>query len=151
MLSLLGGSYDSVMLSISQVAREMNLNPSAIRYYEQIGILPRAQRVNGQRRYDASVLHRLAVVQRARETGFTLDEIRELFFGFKEHTTASKRWTCLSRKKLAELETQARQIASMQQVLRRMTDCCHCETLEQCGKGILARRQLRPGTRLRVM
>ena len=39
-------------LSISEVARQIGLRPSAIRYYEQIGIFPSAQRRSGQRRYD---------------------------------------------------------------------------------------------------
>jgi MerR family redox-sensitive transcriptional activator SoxR len=38
------------MLSISEVARQVGLRTSAIRYYEEIGILPRAHRVSGQRR-----------------------------------------------------------------------------------------------------
>lgn len=70
-------------LAISDVARVFGLRTSAIRYYEQIGILPQPVRRNGQRRYEKSALFRLAVVQRARESGFTLDEIRELFFGFR--------------------------------------------------------------------
>jgi len=53
-------------LAISDVARVFGLRTSAIRYYEQIGILPPAMRQNGQRRYDNSALFRLAVVQRAR-------------------------------------------------------------------------------------
>src|SRR6267378_8375728 len=73
-------------LAISDVARVFGLRTSAIRYYEQIGILPPPIRKNGQRRYDNSALFRLAVVQRAQESGFTLDEIRELFFGFPPGT-----------------------------------------------------------------
>jgi MerR family transcriptional regulator, redox-sensitive transcriptional activator SoxR len=83
-------------LSISEVAREVGLRPSAIRYYEQIGILPPIQRTNGQRRYDTTYLHRLAVIQRAGRTGFTLDEIQELFFGFADGTRAPARWQELS-------------------------------------------------------
>jgi hypothetical protein len=52
--------------TISQVARQIRLRPSAIRYCERIGLLPLAQRVNGQRRYDSTVLYRLAIIQRAR-------------------------------------------------------------------------------------
>jgi DNA-binding transcriptional MerR regulator len=63
------------LLTISEVARQVGLQPSAIRYYEQIGILVPAQRIGGQRRFDTSALHRLAVIQRARQTGFTLNEI----------------------------------------------------------------------------
>ncbi len=124
------------LLTISEVAREMGLRASAIRYYEQVGILPAAHRIGGQRRYDSTVLHRLAVVQRARQTGFTLEEIRRLFFGFREGTPASKRWRELNQKKLAELGELAGQIRSMQGLLSRMMECCHCETLEQCGAGI---------------
>jgi DNA-binding transcriptional MerR regulator len=82
----------SMPLSISEVARQIGLRPSAIRYYEQIGILPPAHRVSGQRRYDVTVLHRLIVIQRARQTGFTLDEIKRLFFGFRDGTPPSIRW-----------------------------------------------------------
>jgi len=66
-------------LTISEVARQIRLRPSAIRYYERIGLLPRAERLSGQRRYDASVLYRLAIIQRARQLGFSLSEIRQFF------------------------------------------------------------------------
>ena len=123
-------------LTISEVARQVGLQPSAIRYYEQIGILVPAQRISGQRRYDATVLYRLAVIQRARQTGFTLDEIRELFFGFRDAAPAAQRWQKLSRRKLAELEELMGQVETMRQLLRKMMDCCHCDTLDQCGRGI---------------
>jgi len=77
-------------LTISQVARQIRLRPSAIRYYERIGLLPAAQRLSGQRGYDPRVLYRLAIIQRARQLGFTLAEIQDLFFGFRiePHKTA---------------------------------------------------------------
>lgn len=123
-------------LTISEVARQVGLQASAIRYYEQIGLLPRAERVSGQRRYDATALYRLATVQRARQLGFTLDEIRQLFFGFRNVTRASARWRVLSARKLGELDQQLRSIKQVQRLLRKMMQNCHCETLDQCGKGI---------------
>jgi len=93
--------------------------------------------MSGQRRYDTAVLHRLAVIQRARQTGFMLDEIRELFFGFRDAAPASQRWQKLSRRKLAELEELTGQIKTMRHLLEKMMDCCRCETLDQCGRGIL--------------
>jgi MerR family transcriptional regulator, redox-sensitive transcriptional activator SoxR len=123
-------------LSISEVARQVGLRPSAIRYYEQIGILFPAQRISGQRRYDQAVLYRLVVIQRARQIGFTLDEIRQLFFGFRKLTPASERWKKLSRRKLDELELLMGQIRTMQQLLQKLVQNCHCDTLDQCGKGI---------------
>jgi MerR family redox-sensitive transcriptional activator SoxR len=123
-------------LTVSEVARQLGLRPSAIRYYERIGVLLPAQRISGQRRYDSTVLFRLAVIKRARQTGFTLDEIRQLFFGFRDGTPGSTRWRQLSRRKLTELKSQLERIKTMQHLLRRMTQCCHCDTLDECGKGI---------------
>jgi MerR family redox-sensitive transcriptional activator SoxR len=127
-------------LTISEVARQVGLQPSAIRYYEQIGILLPAQRISGQRHYDTTVLYRLAVIQRARQSGFTLDEIRQLFFGFGKVTRASERWQKLSRRKLAELDSLMVGINTMRRLLKKMMQNCRCETLEQCGKGIFAGR-----------
>src|SRR5580693_608519 len=124
------------LLTISQVARQVGLQASAIRYYEQIGILLPAQRISGQRRYDTTVLYRLAVIQRARQIGFTLDEIRQLFFGFRNVTKASERWQKLSRRKLAELDGLLDGIKTMQRLLKTMMLSCRCESLDQCGKRI---------------
>jgi MerR family redox-sensitive transcriptional activator SoxR len=107
-----------------------------MRYYEQIGILPPAQRISGQRRYDTTVLYRLAVIQRAQLTGFTLDEVQQLFFGFGNVTRASERWQRLSRRKLAELDGLMDGIKTMRGLLKKMMRNCRCDTLEQCGKGI---------------
>src|SRR4029077_20939293 len=105
-------------------------------YYEQIGILPETVRIGGQRRYDATVLRRLAVIQRARQVGFSLDEIAELFSGFERSTPASKRWRKLAASKLVELERAAESIATMQNLLRGMARC-NCDALDECGEGIL--------------
>jgi MerR family redox-sensitive transcriptional activator SoxR len=123
-------------LTISEVAQQIGLRPSAIRYYEQMGILPPAERISGQRRYDKTVLYRLAVVQRARQAGFALDEIRTLFFGFRDGTRAETRWRKLADRKLSELGTIAEQVRSMQSLLKSMQTRCHCKTLEVCGKAI---------------
>ena len=126
-------------LAISDVARVFGLRTSAIRYYEQIGILPPPMRKNGQRRYDSSALFRLAVVQRARETGFTLEEIRELFFGFPPGTRPPKRWRQLSQRKIAELRERMKRLKLMETVLKRVENC-RCDALDECGEEILRQR-----------
>ena len=125
-------------LTISEVARQVGLQPSAIRYYERIGLLPPAARSSGQRRYDSTVLYRLAIVQRARQLGFSLDEIRQLFFGFRNVTRASERWRKLSRRKLDELDALMADIKTVRRLLRKMMRRCHCDTLDQCGRGIFS-------------
>lgn len=124
-------------LTISEVARQVGLRSSAIRYYEQMGILPAPARISKQRRYDKTVLYRLAVIQRARQAGFALDEIRTLFFGFQDGTRADLRWQKLADRKLVELNEIATRIRGMQALLKKMKAKCHCTTLEICGRGIL--------------
>src|SRR5215472_2596167 len=92
-----------VPLSISEVAKQIGIRPSAIRYYEQIGVLPSPHRVSGQRRYDVIALHRLVVIQKARQAGFTLTEFKQLFFGFRAGTPPSVRWQKLKKRKIVEL------------------------------------------------
>jgi MerR family redox-sensitive transcriptional activator SoxR len=126
-------------LTISEVARQVGLQASAIRYYEKIGLLPRTPRMSGQRRYDTTALYRLAIIQRARQLGFTLTEIRHLFFGFRDITHASERWRTLSQRKLAELDDLMDGIKAVRGVLTKLMTKCRCDTLDQCGKGIFQR------------
>jgi len=127
-------------LTISEVARQIGLQPSAIRYYERIGLLPPAPRTSGQRRYDSTVLYRLAIVQQARQLCLTLEEIRQLFFGFRRVTGASERWQKLSQQKLAELDVLMSDIRTVRRLLNKMMRHCDCETLDQCGKAIFRSR-----------
>jgi len=129
----------SMPLSISEVARQIGLRPSAIRYYEHIGILPPAQRVSGQRRYDVTALHRLVVIQRARQTGFTLTEIKQLFFGFRAGTPPSIRWQKLKKRKIVELDAMLEHIQTMRNLLDEQGKC-RCTALEECGKKMFDRQ-----------
>jgi MerR family redox-sensitive transcriptional activator SoxR len=130
-------------LSISEIANQIGLRPSAIRYYEQIGILPPAQRVSGQRRYDVTALHRLVLIQRARRTGFTLTEIRQLFFGFRAGTPPSVRWQTLKERKIVELDAMLEHIQSMRELLEQQGKC-RCAALEECGKRIFEKQCDKP-------
>jgi MerR family transcriptional regulator, redox-sensitive transcriptional activator SoxR len=121
--------------TISDVARQVGLRPSAIRYYEKLGILAPPSRVGGQRRYSMAAVHQLAVLRRAQEAGFTLDEVRELFFGLGG---MSARWKKVADRKIAELDARIQQIQTMKDLLHRLRTRCHCETVEQCGAGILS-------------
>jgi len=120
--------------AISQVARQIRLRPSAIRYYERIGLLPPAERLGGQRRYHDTVLYRLAIIQRARQLGFSLSEIRHLFFGFRDVTRSPLRWRKLTPRKPAELDPLVDETKAVRALLKKLMTKCHCDTLDQCGK-----------------
>jgi len=125
------------LLSISEVAREVGLQPSAIRYYEDLGVLPRPQRVSGQRRYDRSAIYRLAIVRRAQEAGFSLKEIRQFFFGFRRSISVSTRWSTAAEQKLVEIDARIERLRSMKDLLQGLQRRCRCETIEECGAAIL--------------
>jgi DNA-binding transcriptional MerR regulator len=82
------------------------------------------------------VLYRLAIIQRARELGFALEEIRQLFFGFRDVARASERWKKLSQGKLEELDQLMDGIRAVRALIEKLMSGCRCDTLDQCGKRI---------------
>jgi MerR family transcriptional regulator, redox-sensitive transcriptional activator SoxR len=129
-------------LPISKVAKQFGLRASALRYYEQIGVLPATYRRGGQRLYDESALRRLAIVQRARELGFTIKEMQTLFSDFSCGPPISERWHSLCEAKLGDLEERIEQIHEMQGMLRKMMNC-RCAAFDQCGEAILEGKRRR--------
>lgn len=122
-------------MTIGEVARERGLRASAIRFYEKSGLLPKPLRAGGQRRYDRAILDRLAVLERAKDCGFTLEEVRTLFNGFRSDVPLSKRWQDLARRKVVELDAQVERIAGMKALLERAQKC-RCLDFEECGRRI---------------
>jgi MerR family redox-sensitive transcriptional activator SoxR len=124
-------------MTIGQVAKESGLAASAIRFYEQAGVLPRPIRIGGRRQYDPSILERLAVLERAKACGFSLAETRQLFYGFREGAPPSERWQTMARQKIAELDQLAGKIVATKEVLQRP---CACQDLAECGRRILSKK-----------
>ena len=118
--------------SIGEVARRAGLKRSAIRYYEQIGLLPKVERVGGQRRYDASVLTRLSIIDVAQRAGFTLAETRTLLEGFAPKAPPSERWQALARQKLSDVDALIERANGMKRLLQEGLEC-GCPSLDECG------------------
>lgn len=118
-------------LSIGEVAKRAGVRTSAIRYYEEAGILPRPSRVSGQRRYDAETIQRVDVLRFAQQAGFTLEEIKTLFHGFGAETPLSSRWKSLATAKMRELDLLSRRIEKMKRALELGLKC-GCVRVEDC-------------------
>ena len=122
-------------VSIGEVARRAGVRPSALRYYERVGLLPSPGREDGRRRYGGEVLrevsYRLAVVRVAQQAGFTISEIKMLLDGFSEETPPSERWRVLATEKLPEVEALVERAAGMKRLLERGLSC-ECLRLEDC-------------------
>jgi MerR family redox-sensitive transcriptional activator SoxR len=120
------------MLTIGQVADAAGLNASAIRYYERHGLLPEPARVGGKRRYDTEVLHRLAVLDVAKQAGFNLEEIRMLFDASDGGAPAHEHLKELAQRKLPELDDLIARATEVRGWLEA-TESCTCHSLNECS------------------
>lgn len=119
-------------LTIGEVAAAAGIHASAIRYYEQAGLLPKPARTNGRRRYDASILEWLSLIALAREAGFSIAEIKRLVKGFTPGTAPAAKWQELATRKLAEIDEMVARAERMRAVLRVALDC-GCFRLDDCS------------------
>jgi DNA-binding transcriptional MerR regulator len=124
----------ATLLTIGEVAKRAGIRASAIRFYEKEDLLPKPIRSGGQRRYDSSVLRRIAVLRRAKDCGLTLEEARALF---NDSGRPSERWQRVARKKIAELDAMIERISAMRDLLQRR---CECADLDECGRKMIAAR-----------
>lgn len=90
-------------LSIGEVARRVSMRPSAIRYYEKLGLLAPPQRIGGQRRYDRQVLERLAIIRFTKHVGFSVAEIKQLLNDIDDRPPPN-RWRNMAMQKRAEVD-----------------------------------------------
>jgi MerR family transcriptional regulator, redox-sensitive transcriptional activator SoxR len=110
-------------LSIGEVAQQAGVRTSTLRYYERIGLLPPARRIGGRRRYDASVLQTLSIIQTAQQAGFTVAEIGILVNKVLPRTTPPEDWEELTRRKLGEVDKLLTQVQSMKALLEDVLRC----------------------------
>jgi MerR family redox-sensitive transcriptional activator SoxR len=123
---------NELKLTIGEVARQAGLRSSAIRYYEDIGVLPRPERVyGGHRRYSARVFQQLAFIQLAQQAGFSIAEIQTLVSGFDENAPLGVRWRTLAEQKLSELEELITRAQGMKRILENGIRC-QCLNLDEC-------------------
>ena len=117
-------------MRIGEVAQRAGVNTSLLRYYEEVGLLPEPERVSGQRRYDPSVLRRLAVIDVAQRAGMSLDEIRLLVQHGTEPISAQLRE--LAARKLPEIDALIERAQRVRSWLETATGC-DCESIEDCA------------------
>jgi DNA-binding transcriptional MerR regulator len=112
---------DNATLAIGELARRAGTAPSALRYYERIGLLPPAERAGGKRRYPPSSAERLALVRLYQDAGFTLKEIRQLL--------ARASFGPLAERKIAELDARIAEARRAKKLLEHALGCPHRDLL----------------------
>ena len=118
-------------MSIGEVARRAGVRTSALRFYEEVGILPSVARVNGRRRYDEKTLRMIEILSFARRAGFSLAEIKTLFGAADPGSRLGERWHELAQSKLVELERLVEHAAQMRRAIE-LGLACGCVQLEDC-------------------
>ncbi len=130
-------------LSIGEVARKAGVRPSAIRYYEGVGLLSEPGRVGGKRRYDEGVLRCLANIEGARRAGFTIGEMRAFFESFPAGADVEGCWRELAGRKLEEIDGSILKLQKarslLEEALRR-----GCGSVEECASLLSEVSKTRP-------
>ena len=108
-------------MTIGEVARKSGFRSSTIRYYEKIGLLPKATRASGQRRYDDQVLQHLAIVRFAKYVGFSVAEIKQLLEGGRRRPP-SDRWQKMAMLKITQMDEIIDQANTVRKMLQETLD-----------------------------
>ena len=117
-------------MRIGEVAERAGVRTSLLRYYEGIGLVSPVERVSGQRRYDETVLRRLAVIDVAQRAGMSLDEIRLLLEHGSEPMSGQLRE--LASRKLPEIDALIERATRVRAWLEAATGC-ECQSVDECA------------------
>jgi MerR family transcriptional regulator, copper efflux regulator len=136
-------------MNIGEAARDSGVSAKMIRYYESVGLLPRAERTgSGYRVYRDADVHTLRFIRRARDLGFSMEQITELLALWRDHDRASADVKKLAQTHIVELEERAAQLMAMSRTLRHLADHCHgderpgCPILDDLAEGGEDRRRV---------
>jgi MerR family transcriptional regulator, redox-sensitive transcriptional activator SoxR len=120
------------LLTIGEVARRSGVAASALRFYEDRGLITSERAGSGHRRYPRPMLRRIAFIVFAQRIGLTLDEIgAELARLPSERVPSRRDWSRLSRGWVSRID---RRIAELERLKLGLTECigCGCLSLDRC-------------------
>jgi MerR family mercuric resistance operon transcriptional regulator len=119
--------------AIGAASKRTGCHIETIRYYERIGLLPPASRsATGYRRYGLEHLKRLTFIRRARDLGFTLDEIRRLLRLADRRERSCAQARDLGTAHLRDIQVKLKDLRAMERVLKDMIVQCADGTLPDC-------------------
>ncbi|MGZ4591243.1 MAG: redox-sensitive transcriptional activator SoxR [Actinomycetes bacterium] len=125
--------HSTDLLTVGAVAERSGFATSALRYYERLGLISATRTAGGQRRYQRSVLRRLAFIRAARNVGLSLEEVARALSTLPGGRTPTKAdWTRLSQGWRCRLDEQ---IAALSTLRDGLDSCigCGCLSLRRCA------------------
>jgi DNA-binding transcriptional MerR regulator len=125
-------------LTIGELAHRTGVATSALRYWEELGLLPPPARVSGQRRYPPSAMGLVGLILLMRDVGFTLREVKALI---SYRTATDDGWRELHERKLAELDQRIARAQIARTAIAHALACPH-ESIFDCPtfEGVIAAR-----------
>lgn len=119
--------------SIGELAEATDTKVETVRYYERIGILPAPKRTSGNyRAYSAGHLARLSFIRRARDLGFTLDQVRALLALADQKKQDCGTVDALAREHLADIDRKISDLKSLRRELSGLIGQCKQGTIADC-------------------
>jgi MerR family transcriptional regulator, redox-sensitive transcriptional activator SoxR len=121
------------LLTVSDVAARSGFAPSALRFYERLGLIRASRTTGNQRRYERNVLRRLAFIRAARNVGLSLDEVAGALATLPDGRPPTRSdWARLSRTWRHRLDDQ---IAALERLRDGLESCigCGCLSLKTCA------------------
>ncbi len=120
-------------MNIGEAANASGVSAKMIRHYESVNLLPAAARAaSGYRQYSSQDVHTLRFIRRARDTGFSIEQIRDLLSLWQNRERSSRQVRAVAQKHLADLQAKLDEIHAMQAVVREMLDCCQGDERPDC-------------------
>lgn len=120
-------------MAIGQAAARSGVSARMVRHYEGLGLLPAVARTDsGYRQYTAADVHTLRFIKRARDLGFSMEEIAELVDLWHDRGRASASVKRIARKHLDELQTRIAQMQAMHNTLAHLVHCCQGDARPEC-------------------
>jgi MerR family copper efflux transcriptional regulator len=120
-------------MNIGQAATASGVSAKMIRYYESIALIPAGKRTDaGYRVYGENDLHTLRFVKRARQLGFSLDQIRDLLSLWQNKERASADVKTIALGHVAQLNQRIAELTEMRDTLQTLAGCCHGDQRPDC-------------------
>ena len=120
-------------LTIGQAAERSGLPAKTIRFYEEIGLVRPARRLdNGYRSFGDVDLHMLRFVERARRLGFSVEDCRQLLALYRDRDRASAEVKAITEQRIGEIDGKIEQLVAMRRTLAELAARCHGDDRPDC-------------------
>jgi Cu(I)-responsive transcriptional regulator len=123
----------TALVTIHEASLTTGVSAKMIRHYESIGLIAPPQRTeNRYRHYAARDLHELGFIRRARDLGFSIEDIRHLLALWRDRSRSSAEVKSIALRHIAALEEKAAALHAMSETLKHLAAHCHGDHRPDC-------------------